>query len=235
MFSTNDLAEKTIVITGGTKGIGLETANLLANLGAKIVVGARNIEHIQNLHHGITVIELDVAKENSVKQFLTKTIELVGIPDVLVNCAGVGVFESFIDSTTENFDDMMMINLRGTYLCSKYFAREMLKKGNGQIINLVSIAGVVPLENCAGYAASKYGVLGLTKVMQAELRKKGIRVTAVIPGSVSSSFWDEIDPKPDMSQMIPPKVLAKHLVYIMNQPIEASIDEITIMPPLGIL
>jgi 3-oxoacyl-[acyl-carrier protein] reductase len=77
--------------------------------------------------------------------------------------------------------------------------------------------------------------LGLTKVLQAELRQKGVQVTAVLPGAVNSSFWDKIEPKPDLSKMIPTETVAKHLLYLITQPLGAFVDEITIMPPLGIL
>jgi 3-oxoacyl-[acyl-carrier protein] reductase len=111
----------------------------------------------------------------------------------------------------------------------------MVEQGSGHILNLVSIAGTTALPGCGGYSSSKFGLLGLTKVLQVELRQKGIQVTAVLPGAVSSDFWEKIDPKPDMTNMIPTETVAQHLVFLINQPPGAHIDEITIMPPLGIL
>jgi 3-oxoacyl-[acyl-carrier protein] reductase len=130
---------------------------------------------------------------------------------------------------------MMNVNLRGTFLCCKYFGQHMLLNNAGKIINVVSIAGTTALPGCGGYSASKFGVLGLTKVLQAELRGKGVTATAVLPGAVATSFWDGMEHKPDVSKMIPTQTLAKHIVYILCQPEGAVIDEITIMPPKGIL
>jgi 3-oxoacyl-[acyl-carrier protein] reductase len=227
------LAGKTIVITGSSKGIGRETALLFQSLGANLVLGSRsNKEH---LSENVLSLPLDVTNEQSVKNFYERAVQQFGIVDVLINSAGVGVFDPVIDSSTDAFDQMLSVNLRGTYLTCKYFGKHMAEQGKGQIINLVSIAGTTALPGCGGYCASKFGVLGLTKVLQAELRQKGVQVTAVLPGAVSSNFWDKIDPKPDMLNMIPTETVAKHLLYLINQPSGAFVDEITIMPPLGIL
>jgi 3-oxoacyl-[acyl-carrier protein] reductase len=227
------LAGKTIAITGSSKGIGKETALLLQSLGANLVLGSRsNKEH---LSENVLSLPLDVTDEQSVKNFYERAVKQFGTVDVLINSAGVGTFEPIIDSSTDDFDQMLSVNLRGTYLTCKYFGKHMAEKGKGQIINVISIAGAVALPGCGGYSASKFGALGLTKVLQAELRQKGVQVTAVLPGAVNSSFWDKIEPKPDLSKMIPTETVAKHLLYLITQPLGAFVDEITIMPPLGIL
>jgi 3-oxoacyl-[acyl-carrier protein] reductase len=227
------LAGKTIAITGSSKGIGRETALLLQSLGANLVLGSRSNK--DDLSGNVLSLPLDVTNEKSVKNFYERAIQQFGTVDVLINSAGVGMFEPVIDSSTEAFDQMISVNLRGTYLTCKYFGKHMADQGKGQIINLVSIAGTTALPGCGGYSASKFGVLGLTKVLQAELRKKGVQVTAVLPGAVSSSFWEKIEPKPDLSDMIPTETVAKHILYLITQPPGAFVDEIIIMPPLGIL
>lgn len=233
MVTDANLSGKTIVITGASKGIGKETATLLMNQGANLVLGSRNNKHL--LSGNVLELPLDVTDENSVKDFFEIAIRQFNTIDVLINCAGVGMFESLLDSKTEDFDQMLNVNLRGTYLTCKYFGKKMFDQGKGHIINIVSLAGTTALPGCGGYSASKFGLMGLTKVLQAELRQKGIQVTSVIPGAIASSFWDKIEPKPDFSDMIPTEIVAEHLVSIINQPPGAYIDEITIMPPLGIL
>lgn len=227
------LAGKTIAITGSSKGIGKETASLLEKLGANLVLGSRS--NHERLTEHVLELPLDVTKESSVQRFFDQAVNQFGTVDVLINSAGVGTFSNVLDSSTNDFDQMIAVNLRGTYLTCKYFGKHMVEQGKGQIINLVSIAGTTALPGCGGYSASKFGVLGLTKVLQAELRQKGVQVTAVLPGAVKSSFWENIDPKPDMSNMIPTEVIAKHLLYLICQPSGAFVDEMTIMPPLGIL
>lgn len=233
MESQQRLKGKIVVISGSSKGIGKETARLLKNSGAKLVLGSRSNKVIEEEH--LLELPLDVSNEKSVQAFFEKAVTYFGKIDVLINSAGVGTFESIIDSSTAVFDQMISVNLRGTYLMCKYFGKHMSEQGNGHILNLASIAGTTALPGCGGYSASKFGVIGLTKVLQAELRGKGVQVTSVIPGSVSSSFWEAIEPKPELSQMIPTTTVAQHLLYIISQPNGAFIDEITIMPPRGIL
>jgi 3-oxoacyl-[acyl-carrier protein] reductase len=233
MEHNRKLSGKTIAITGASKGIGRETALLLEKEGANLVLGSRS--HREERRGNVFELPLDVADEQSVQDFVSKAIERFGSIDVLINSAGTGVFENVLDSSVEAFDQMISTNLRGTYLTSKYIGKHMVEKKAGQILNLVSVAGTTALPGCGGYSASKFGLLGLTKVMQAEWRQHGVQVTAVIPGAVSSSFWEKIEPKPDLDAMIPAETVAKHLLALITQPQGAYVDEITIMPPLGIL
>ncbi len=228
---------KTVVIIGASRGIGLETARSLHGKGVNLVLGSRHIEGLEQEFHGNEVYPLfvDVTDEESVKKFTESSIERFGKIDVLINAAGVGKFSNLLDSDTRDFDHMIAVNLRGTYLTCKYFGRHMVKRNKGQIINLVSIAGTTALAGCGGYSASKFGVLGLTRVLQAELRGKGLRITSVIPGAVNTSFWDSIDTKPDASSMIPVQAIAEHIIFLLCQPDSYVIDEITIMPQKGIL
>lgn len=239
MFDFEKLRGKTIVITGASRGIGYETARQLANFGTNLVLGSRNIKNL-NLEgferaSSVSLVEVDVSDEDSVKKFFQDTVEKYGSVDVLINSAGTGVFASILESDTQDFDMMISVNLKGTYLCSKYFGKHMMEQKNGRILNIVSIAGITAIPGCGGYCASKFGVLGLTRVLQAELRSHGVYVSAVIPGAVNSKFWDNIEPKPDIRKMISVETLAKHIIYLLIQPEDASIDEVVITPPLGIL
>lgn len=229
--------DKVVMITGASKGIGNATAKLLADIGIKLVLGSRGITNLQDHfeNENILKLHLDVTDEESVKQFVQEGINKFGRIDALINAAGIGVFSNIIDSDSNDFDQMIAVNLRGTYLTCKHVARHMRTRQEGQILNLVSIAGTTALAGCGGYSASKFGVLGLTRVLQAELRTEGVRLTSVIPGAVSSSFWDSIEPKPDLTAMIPVQSIAEHLVFLLNQPNQSVVDEITIMPPNGIL
>lgn len=234
------LSGKTIMIAGASRGIGWETASLLLQSGAKLVLGGRNTKSLQELsmkygEDRVLALHLDVTEEESVKNFILSGQKRFGRIDGFINSAGAGTFQCLLELATEDFDRMISVNLRGTFLCCKYVGKIMAEQGFGKILNLISIAGSIALPGCAGYSASKFGVLGLTRVMQSELRSKGVQVTSVLPGAVSSSFWDAIEPKPDLQSMIPLDTIAKHLVYLLMQPDGAVIDEITIMPPLGIL
>lgn len=229
----NRIEGKTIVITGATTGIGAAVAQLLKERGALIVTGSRSSRFDET--NRTLEMPLDVTDEESVHTFCEKAAAKFGPIDVLINCAGTGTFGHVTSSSTEDFDNMIAVNLRGSYLMCKHIGAEMEKQGYGHIINLISIAGKTALAGGGGYTASKFGLLGLTNVLQAELRPKGIEVTAFLPGAVDSPFWDHITPKPDVERMIPVATVAEHLFYVINKPPGAFMDEVTIMPPLGIL
>ncbi|MFC7686964.1 SDR family oxidoreductase [Ureibacillus sp. GCM10028918] len=240
--NSNSLTGKNIAITGATKGIGRATATLLSSLGANLLIGARNENELRELtsilsDNSVKVIyqHLNVEEENSIIEFLNLGITKLGKIEALINCAGYGSFNSFLETTTEEFDRMISVNLRGSFLTSRYFAQHMVENKSGQIININSIAGNTVLAGNAGYSASKFGLLGLTKVMQLELRKQGVYVTSILPGATNTAFWDHIDNYPDRSKMIPSETIAMNIVSILSQPDGAVVDEITITPPLGVL
>jgi 3-oxoacyl-[acyl-carrier protein] reductase len=239
MMDFDQLHGKTIAITGASRGIGKETAVLLDRLGANLVLGSRTESELRDAAAEMSTdpltVPLDVSDEASVRRFAEQAVSQFGKVDALINCAGTGVFGSVLSMSVADFDRMLAINLRGTFLCCKYFGQYMVQQNEGKIINLVSIAGTTALPGCGGYSASKFGVLGLTRVLQAELRNQNVYVTSLMPGAVDTPFWDSMQSIPERSRMIPVAALAKHLVYILCQPDGAVMDEVTIMPPLGIL
>ncbi|MED4601352.1 SDR family NAD(P)-dependent oxidoreductase [Paenibacillus validus] len=239
MIDFLQLQGKTVAITGASRGIGKETALLLSQLGANLVLGARHEAELKQaasqMNANTLAVPLDVTNEESVSRFAEEAISRFGTIDALINSAGTGVFESVLTMSSDDFDRMIAVNLKGTFLACQYFGRHMVENRAGKMINVVSVAGTTALPGCGGYSASKFGVLGLTRVLQAELRNKGIQVTAVLPGAVATPFWDRMELKPDASDMIPVQSLAKHLVYLLCQPEGSVVDEMTVMPPLGIL
>ncbi|MCY9669896.1 SDR family oxidoreductase [Paenibacillus alginolyticus] len=239
MFEPQSLRGKTVAITGATSGIGKATALLLASQGANLLLGSRSAHSLSSLAWGFDTdvigLPVDVSIEESVKGFVEGGIRKFGRIDALINCAGNGVFGSALDISVEDFDRMIAVNLKGTFLCCKHFGRHMVENRSGRILNVASIAGTTALAGCAGYSASKFGVVGLTKVLQTELRSSGVYLTSVLPGSVNTEFWDGMESHPDRDKMIPAETLAKHLVYLLCQPDGAVIDELTVMPSLGIL
>ncbi|RTQ89286.1 SDR family oxidoreductase [Lysinibacillus telephonicus] len=239
LFDCNILKGKNVAITGATKGIGRATAILLSSKGANLLIGSRSVKELEELSAilptKVIPQQLNIEDERSITNFLNEGVLKFGKIDALVNCAGYGSFSSFLELPIEEFDRMISVNLRGSFLASQYFAKHMIKNKRGQINNINSIAGTATLEGNAGYSASKFGLLGLSRVMQLELRKQGVYVTSVLPGSTNTQFWDHIENHPEKSKMIPQETIAKHIAAILCQPDGAVIDEITIMPPLGIL
>lgn len=188
-----DLTGKTIIVTGGTAGIGFGITSRLAEAGANIVVANRNVEEAAKAIEELTqkgfkvkAVKADVSQESEVKNLVDETVKLFGGVDILVNNAGVFPFALLSDLTSEQFDKIIGINLRGVFLTMKYVSALMIKQGRGgKIINITSIDSIHPsMAGLAAYDASKHGVWGFTKNTALELAKHNIWVNGIAPGGV---------------------------------------------------
>ena len=236
------LKDKIAIITGASRGIGRATALAFAQASAKVVLASRtqhDLEAVANLIRTdggeALVVPTDVTQAAAVEILVNRTLEAYGQIDILVNNAGIGVFETVAESDTEVWTQVVASNLKSTYLCSKYALPPMLARGSGQIINVLSIAAKVAFKASSAYCAAKAGALAFTKVLAEEVRSENIRVTAVSPGSVGTSFWDEIEGHPDLNLMLKPEHVAETILFVATQPAGMVIDEIAVTPPLGIL
>ena len=236
------LGGKVAVITGGSKGIGKAIAFGLATAGAKVVLAARTPEPLEqvaaSLREGgaeVLAVPTDVTDAAAVQGLVEKTLDVYQRLDILVNNAGIGRFGTVVDFTPSDWDAVIDSNLKAIYLCTKSALSPMLAQGGGQIINVLSIAAKVPFEASGAYCAAKAGALAFTKVLASEVRQQNIRVTAVLPGSVHTPFWDEIPQHPDFEQMLKPEHVAGTVVSISQQPSGMVTEEVVVMPPLGIL
>lgn len=230
------------IITGAGSGIGRAVALALAHVGIKVVLAARTKSTLDTVAAEITnsggqalIVPTDVGNEAQVEALVTQTTSAFGHVDILVTSAGGAFFGSLVDSRTEDWDTMININLRGTYLCCKHVVRAMLPRARGHILNVLSIASTHILPGSTGYTASKMGALGLTKVIAAEVRSAGIKVTAVIPGAVDTPLWDHSGSSLDRGKMLSATDVANAMLSVIAQPPGIHTDEIALMPPLGVL
>lgn len=190
------LKNKVALITGGNTGIGKAIVEAYLKEGALVAVAGRSAKDsdrikklIERLGKDLFYIQADVSKESDVKNLITKVVEKFGRIDIAVNNAGVASEgKPFIEHTTEDYDRVLDINLKGVFLCMKYEIIEMLKTGGGSIINTTSVGGVIANAGIAPYIASKHGVVGLTKIGALDYAKQGIRVNAVGPGGTESEM-----------------------------------------------
>jgi len=237
-----NLSGQVAIVTGAGSGIGRATALALARSGVRVVLAARTQQNLEVVFHDITagggialVVPTDVGEEAQVERLVARTQEHFGRLDILVTSAGGASFGPLLESRTEDWDAMITINLRGTYLCCKHALKVMLVQGRGHILNVLSIASHTALPGSAAYTASKFGALGLTKVLAAEVRAQGIKVTAVIPGAVDTPLWDKSGGDLDRRKMLSSADVAAAMLSVLAQPPSIYTDEIVLMPPLGIL
>lgn len=197
------LSGKIAVITGAGKGIGRAIALQFSEYGAKVVVNYRSsiaqVEEllltIKNAGGEAIAIQADISKEAEAKGLIEAAVKHFGRLDILVNNAGITKDNLLMRMSEEDFDSVLDINLKGTFLCMKHASSIMLKQKSGKIINISSVVGITGNMGQANYAASKAGVIGLTKAVARELASRGITVNAVAPGFIETDMTDHLSDK----------------------------------------
>lgn len=225
-----ELANKIALVTGASRGIGREIALELARNGSHVAITYINnekkaqdlVEEIMSLGFKAIAIKADVSKTGEVEEMIKKVEEEFGTIDILVNNAGVTKDNLLIRMKEDEWQEVMDVNLKGTFLCTKAVARMMMKKRCGKIINITSVVGITGNIGQGNYSASKAGIIGFTKSMARELASRGIRVNAVAPGFIETDMTDVLkeDIKENMLKSIPlgrfgtPKDIANAVVFL---------------------
>ena len=207
-----NLTDKVAIVTGASRGIGEAIAKKISSCGAKIILIARNSDQLVAVKETIISnggiaesIAGDVSNLNSISEIVTNTIDKWGQIDILVNNAGIARDNIIMRMKEDDWDSVMNINLKGCFNGIKSVARPMIKNKAGRIINITSVIGQIGNAGQSNYAASKAGIMGLTKSMAKELGSRNITVNAVAPGYITTDMTNELNDevKEQMKSSIP--------------------------------
>jgi len=225
-------AGKAAIVTGASRGIGREIALLLAQEGARVAVnysGSKDkadevVQLITASGGEAFATQADVSNADSVKAMVDQTLETFGSIDILVNNAGITRDNLLMRMKDDEWDDVININLKGVFLCTKGVTRQMMRQRAGKIVNVASIVGVSGNPGQANYVAAKAGVIGFTKTVAKELASRNINVNAVAPGFITTDMTDTLNEevKNQMLTAIPlgklgsPADVAKTVAFLLS-------------------
>jgi NAD(P)-dependent dehydrogenase (short-subunit alcohol dehydrogenase family) len=229
------LEQRLALITGGGHGIGAAIASRMAALGAQTIICGRSQGPLQQTAAAITrdggrcePVRCDVTSLESVEAMAAHVRKEYGRIDVLVNNAGVGGWRGPLHQLPpEDWDRVFHTNLRGVYYCIRAFAPMMIAAGRGDIVNISSLAGKNPLPNGAAYAASKWGLNGLSYAVAEELRQYNIRVSVICPGSTNSDWTHS---GKDVGKMLLPSDVAHVVAMLVTQAPQSFASEVLLRP-----
>jgi NADP-dependent 3-hydroxy acid dehydrogenase YdfG len=234
-----ELKNKVACITGASKGIGRAVTLALAREGVSVAISARGKAQLEAVAEeaqalGVRVFNFpgDMSIEKNIKAFISGTKKEFGALDILVNNAGFGHFKPIADFPTKDWDDMFNLNVRGLFIATREALPSLREAGESVIVNVASLAGKNAFINGGGYAATKHAVLGFSRCLMLEERKNGVRVLAICPGSVATSFFDDhhgsMDPKRD--KILHAEDVADSIIHMLKLPQRAMVSEIDIRP-----
>jgi len=232
------MKKKRIWLTGASRGIGLETAKILAKTGSVIFMSASTEQSLKNIksefagYENCYLMPCNVASNDEIKATYTKIKEITDGIDILINNAGVGIFKDFMETSEEEFDRLIDVNLKGPFLCSKAVIPGMITQQSGMIINILSVAAITAFPGSSIYSASKAGLLTVSRILRKEVRNDGIRVIDILPGATESDMWDEKSRKESGHKMMQPEDVARVILNTIELNIEGRLltEEVLIRP-----
>lgn len=230
-----DLSNKVAIITGASKGIGKSIGILLAKQKVKVVLAARKKESLKEVQSMITsfkctaiTVPTDISKKNEVINLFKTAKEEFGRLDILINNAATVIKGKMAEFSTSDYDKIMNINLKGVFLCCQQALKIMIPQRSGYIINIGSNAVLRNYPEVGAYNASKHGIVGITKTIANEVQQYGIHAAVIHPGATDTEMSTYSRPDLDRSFLIPPKDIAKTVLFMLQLSDNSWIDEIYI-------
>ncbi|WOV83766.1 SDR family oxidoreductase [Sporosarcina jeotgali] len=229
------LIGKTAIVTGASSGIGSGIAKELAEQGANVVLAARNEEKLQELAKQLTddggsvlVVKTDVSSQSDVEALAAKAKDAFGGVDIYVNNAGQVLTAEVRSGKTEEWEQMIDVNIKGVLFGINAVLPSMLEKGAGHLINIASVSATEVTKTSTVYSATKFAVRAISMGLEKELAKTGVRVTNISPGMVDTRLGEQYD-WGDRKKLQTADI-AKAVVYAVTQPDYVNVNEITIRP-----
>ena len=232
-----DLTNKTAIVTGGTKGIGLGIAEALIREGVAVCISARHPNEIQSAVDRLNQLKggravgfvCDVRDYRQVKGLISHAVKELGGVDILINNAGIGVFQTVEETSPEDFRAVLETNVFGVFYCCHETIPHMKQRGGGYIINISSLAGVNAHPRMAAYNASKFGLHGFSEALMQEVRHDNINVSYIMPGSVNTEFGGD-QPSDEKSWQLQPADVAETVMNLLSYPDRALASRIELRP-----
>ena len=238
--SSAEKIKPVVLVTGSSQGIGEAIAKVFAQQikGVRLALVARNAKNLATVARAcaklgatVEIFPCDVADEASVAVMAKAVAKRFGTVDVLINNAGKFAGAPLIAMSVAEFDQQIAANLRSVFLVSRAFLPAMIKRGRGDVFNMGSIAGLSAYPGGTGYSSAKFGLTGLSKVMRAELKDKGVRVCCVYPGATASPSWKGSGVSE--TRMMPAEDVARAFLDIYRLSRRTVVEEIILRPQLG--
>ncbi|MCH2177046.1 MAG: SDR family oxidoreductase [Lentisphaeria bacterium] len=229
------LAHKNVLIIGATGGIGREAAKLLKQSQVNLFLTSRKPDELNQLGTSLDVpsdqlFRLDVTQSADVNKVAEAIHQKVEKIDILINASGIGIIKPIEKLTDEDFDHSVDVNLKGTFYLLRAFLPGMKAAKKGLIINLPGVLGKTPMAGAAAYAATKYGVNGLTKSVREELRRTQVRITNLYLGGTDTAFWDDIEMKVNRDKFVTAKEAGRAVWFLCQQPSSGVVSEMVLQP-----
>ena len=228
---------KIALVTGASRGIGLAVADALRAGGG----GMHVVRLARSLTNGSadrrTDIACDVTQPTAVERAVAQVEQTLGVPDVLVNNAGIFFIKPLAETTAADFSSTLTTNLTAAFLFARAIVPKMVARGSGHLVTIGSISDYIGFSGSTAYAASKFGLRGMHEVIRQETAKSGVRTTLISPGPVDTDIWDAVNPdaKPGFTKrkdMMRAEDVAAAVVYAVTQPEHLAVTEIRLLPAL---
>ena len=228
---------KVILVTGGSRGIGLAIAQRLGSEGARLVLVARKEAALrkaaEEVPGGALVVKADVTQARQVQRLFKVVGREMGRLDILINNAGVFIYKPFVSTSLDDWRRNMETNLTSLFLCTRAALPLLRRSRAAHLVNILSVSSLHAFANCSAYTASKFGALGLTRVLREELRPLNIRVTGILPGSTNTRLTNQFGFPVCRIDLIQATDVAEAVFGALAQPPRTTLEEILLMPSQG--